>query len=147
MNERAILAVLVCLPLLSGRACGHPEADRDGKVEQGNESFVVTGEVHYKERILLPPGASLRIAAEDSRSHDERAIAESSAAISGSPPHAFTLTIDESVVDEPKHVILRAEILVDGSRLFMSMEPTPAFDGGRPREGVEIVVEVAPPSD
>jgi uncharacterized lipoprotein YbaY len=138
MNERAILAVLVCLPLVSGR-CGTPKHEQDARVETGNETLLVGGTVHYKERILLLPGATLLVVAEDSSS--KSVIAESTREISGSPPHAFSLTIDEEDMNERKDVTLRAEIHHGGALAFASKEPVPAFDGERPREDVELLVE------
>lgn len=141
MNERAVLFALVCLPLLSGRACGGLDQEPEARVERGNETLIVSGEVLYRERILLPPGAVLRIVLEDGRGE---ILAETSKELAGAPPYAFEVSIDESKVREPRDVRLRAEILRDGAPFFTSREPAPAFDGGRPRRDVEMTLVMAP---
>jgi uncharacterized lipoprotein YbaY len=149
MNERAILAVLVCLPLFAGpRTCAETAENGDARIQAGTETFVVSGEVHYRERMLLTAGASLRVIAEDSSKLDADGgvLAASSRAIMGSPPYSFSLPIDASHVDETRDVTLRAEISVDGVLLFASVESIAAFTDGRPREGIEILVKaVSPP--
>jgi len=140
MNERAILAVLVGLSLASGR-CGSKSHEPDARVDTGGE-LLVSGEVHHKERILLPPGATLLVVAEDGEAPP--ATAESSRSISGSPPYSFTLRLDALEASAPERVMLRAEIWSGGELTFASPEPEPAFDAGAPRDDVSILVVPVP---
>jgi uncharacterized lipoprotein YbaY len=142
MNERAILAVLVCLPLVAGLFCEGRGDERDSRFETGIETFVVSGYVNHSERLLIPSGGILRVVAVDAGDFggDARLVAEATRDITGPPPYTFTLPIDAAAVDEPRTVMLRAEISIDGVHTFESDDTVGAFEGAHPRDDVRILV-------
>ena len=137
MNERAVLVVLICLPLFSGR-CGAEKHDHDARAVNG-EAIVVRGVVHYEERVLLPLGATLLVVAEDVA--QSKVLAEDERDISGSPPHRFSNSIAEAAIEDPRDVELHAEIHSSTGHTFASEEPVKAFAGDRPRVEVELLVQ------
>jgi uncharacterized lipoprotein YbaY len=149
MNERAILAVIVCLPLVAGLFCDGRGDERQGRLETGAETLVVSGYVNHAERLLIPSGGTLRVVAtEPGEPGDEaRIVAEATTAITGPPPYVFALPIDAEAIEEPRDVMLRAEIDVDGVRTFESDDTTFAFEGAHPRDDVQILVRFVSPSD
>ena len=139
MNERAVLAALIVSPLFAG-PCEGEGSGGDARVLMGDETIVIEGEVHHAERISLPPGATLRVVAEERSGDRSRTLAQAKRQVSGSPPYAFTLGIDEAEMEDPRAVVLRAEIHAHGALTFSSEEPERAFDGDQPRRDVVITV-------
>jgi putative lipoprotein len=103
---------------------------------------VITGEVWYRERMALPPGAKVIVILEDQSRADVPAIPITDythVVDDKAPPYAFRLVYDPSVINERMTYGLRARIEMDGKLLFTSTEHIDPF-GGEPGEPVRIMV-------
>lgn len=80
----------------------------------------LTGEVTYRERIALPPNATLRVQLLDVSLQDTRATvhAEAEIASKGQVPLTFTLNFDDSVFQPGHTYALSAEIAAGGEVWF-----------------------------
>ncbi len=86
--------------------------------------LTVSGEVYFLERIALPPGAIVRVTAQDVSRMDVAAptLARVDAPAANGPPFAFRLDIPRGQLTPQSRVAVRAQIL-DGSALrFTSTE-------------------------
>lgn len=99
---------------------------------------VVTGTVTYRERIALPPGASLRVTLV--RLDDGAPVLGASADLDlpGQPPFAFTLNLRSPLAEARYGVV--AEILRGSRVLFRSATPYPVDEAGG---ALAVVVEPA----
>jgi len=89
----------------------------------------ISGSVWYRERMMLPPHAVVRIYLEDMSRADVRAevIATTSFATRGGPPWDFILEYDPDRISERNRYGIRVRIEVDGHLLFINKEHIPAF--------------------
>ena len=104
-------------------------------------------DVFYRERMLLPPTAELKVTFEDSAKMDVAAekIAEATVPIQGAPPYRVTLSYDPSKLDARGRYGVRARIENEGQLMFTSTQMNPAFgvDGskdGAPNDPVKVLV-------
>ena len=99
---------------------------------------VIEGEVFYRERIMLPPGAELEVQLEDISRADALAsvITTVTYTLDGGPPYAYRLEYDPSRIDERMRYALRARITREGKLLFTNTEYIDPFSGNP----VEIMV-------
>lgn len=100
---------------------------------------VITGEVWYRERIALPPGAEVVVTLEDQSRADAPAtvLTDYTHVVSDDQqPFAFRLVYDPAAIDERMTYGLRARITQDGELLFTSTEHIEPFTG----EAVRILV-------
>lgn len=103
---------------------------------------VITGEVMYRERIALPPGAKVIVTLEDQSRADAPAtvLTDYTHVVDGTaPPYSFRLVFDPSAIDDRMTYGLRARILMDDQLLFTSTEHIDPF-AGEPGEPVQIMV-------
>ena len=117
------VAALLILPLLG--AVFPAGAGEGGTV-------TVTGEVHYRQRITLPPTAELYVAVEDVSRMDVAAevMAESRIAPAGQVPIAFELNVDASRIDPRYTYAIRVRIEDGGRLLWINTEHIPVrLDG------------------
>ena len=102
----------------------------------------VTGSVLYRERMMLPPGAELKVQLEDISRPD--ALAEVLAVVTqtpaGGPPFDFTIEYDPQRIDKGHRYALRATITLDGNLMFTTNEYTDPFQA----QPVEMMVERVP---
>lgn len=107
------------------------------------EMKTIEGNVWYRERIMLPPTAEVRVILEDVAKMDVKAerIAETSFTPQDGPPWEFTLDYDPSKIHERGRYALRARIEANGQLLFINTEHIAAFvqDPGTP---VKILVSM-----
>jgi putative lipoprotein len=150
MSNRKIATVFsgrwmigVCAVLLA--ACG---SDKEGsmtepKQEPDNSLMrVISGEVWYRERIALPPGAKVIVTLEDQSRADAPAtvITDYTHVVDEqAPPYSFRLVYDPSAIDDRMRYGLRARIEMDGKLMFTSTEHIDPF-AGEPGEPVRIMV-------
>ncbi len=128
MNPALPLTVLAALTLAGCAATAPPE-----KAE-------VTGQVIYRERILLPPNAKVTVVLADTSLMDAPARTLASQVIEGrtAPPFEFALPYDPAAID-PRHVYsVSARIEVDGKLRFITDTHTPVITHGAPTH-VEMV--------
>jgi putative lipoprotein len=90
---------------------------------------VIEGEVFYRERRLLPPGAELRVTLEDVSRMDvtSTVIAESTQMLTGAPPYSFALPYPPERIEARMQYSLRATIRVHDRLLFTSTERLDPF--------------------
>lgn len=103
---------------------------------------VINGEVWYRERMALPPGAEVTVTLEDQSRADVPAtvITDYTHVVDGqAPPYSFRLVFDPSAIDDRMTYGLRARIEHDGKLMFTSTEHIDPF-AGEPGEPVRIRV-------
>lgn len=105
------------------------------------DRLTVSGEVTYRERIALPPDASLSVSLVDLAAPETPRIAAKAALASpGQVPLSFNLNFDSSVLAEGASYGIVAEIVgSDGAVWFRNPEPF-AVDPRVPAEGILVVV-------
>jgi len=97
----------------------------------GSDSMkTIEGSVWYRERMLLPPNAEVRVYLEDVSRMDVPAdvIATTRFVPQGVPPWNFTLEYDPAKLHEKGRYGLRARIELDGRLMFFNTEHISAFD-------------------
>ncbi len=131
-----------CAVLLA--ACSDNEESMVGPEQEPDNSLmrVISGEVWYRERIALPPGAEVTVTLEDQSRADAPAtvITDYTHVVDEqAPPYSFRLVFDPSAIDERMTYGLRARIEYDGKLMFTSTEHIDPF-AGEPGEPVRIMV-------
>lgn len=114
-----------------------PEQKPDNSLMQ-----VISGEVWYRERIALPPGAEVSVTLEDqSRADAPATVITDYTHIVGEqgPPYSFRLVFDPSAIDDRMRYGLRARIEHEGKLMFTSTEHIDPF-AVEPGEPVRIMV-------
>lgn len=113
-----------------------PEQQPDNSLMQ-----VISGEVWYRERIALPPGAKVIVTLEDQSRADAPAdvLTDYTHVVDGPGPYSFRLVYNPSAIDDRMKYGLRARIENDGKLLFTSTEHIDPF-AGEPGEPVRIMV-------
>jgi putative lipoprotein len=131
-----LLAVLLA-------ACGdEAEPMTEAKQKPDNSLMrVISGEVWYRERIALPPGAEVTVTLEDQSRADVPAtvITDYTHIVDGQGPYSFRLVYDPAAIDERMTYGLRAKIEHEGKLMFTSAEYVDPF-AGEPGEAVRIMV-------
>jgi len=91
----------------------------------GAQEFVITGEVTYRERIALPPDASLNMLLVDLDDRDSEPLVGASAIISrpGQVPLQFTFTVQSQAIDDDGRYGLVAEIISHRRVWFRNTRP------------------------
>ena len=86
-------------------------------------------ESFYRERMMVPPNAQLRVTLSDVSKMDVAADLLTEVAIDnpGAPPYTVSLDYDPSVIDQRMRYAVRATIRVDDKLLFTSTEQFDAF--------------------
>ena len=102
---------------------------------------VISGEVWYRERIAIPPGAKVIVVLEDQSKADAPAtvITDYTHIVDGQGPYPFRLVYDPSALDERMRYGLRARIEKDAKLLFSSTEHIDPF-ASAPGEPVRVMV-------
>ena len=107
------------------------------------ETAEVTGQVIYRERMLLPPNARVTVVLADTSLMDAPAkVIDTQVLTGGSPPYTFTLNYDPAKID-PRHTYsVSARIEVDGKLRFITDTHTPVITRGAPNHVEMIAVGV-----
>jgi putative lipoprotein len=105
------------------------------------DELTITGEVTYRERLALPPDASLNMLLVDLDAPDAEPLAGAAAIISrpGQVPLQFTFRVESQAVDEAGRYGLTAEIVSHDTVWFRNAVPL-ALDGTAP---VLVIVALA----
>ncbi len=108
---------------------------------------VLTGTVTYRERMMLPPDAVIRVQLEDVSRADAPAIILASDRLEprGGPPFGFRLEYDPGQISPRHSYALRARVEADGRLLFINDTRVDAFANG-PTGPVRIPVVRVPSS-
>jgi putative lipoprotein len=121
-------------------ACNGAEESMVEAKQQPDNSLmrVISGEVWYRERIALPPGAEVIVTLEDQSRADALAtvITDYTYIVDGPGPYEFRLVYDPRAIDDRMTYGLRARIEHDGKLMFTSTEHIDPFTG----EPVRIMV-------
>ena len=104
------------------------------------ETAEVTGQVIYRERMLLPPNARVTVVLADTSLMDAPARTLASQVIEGqtAPPFKFALAYDPAAIDPRNVYSVSARIEVDGKLRFITDTHTPVITHGAPTH-VEII--------
>ena len=127
----------ICAVLLA--ACSDHEESVPEQEPDNSLMRVISGEVWYRERITLPPGAEVIVRLEDQSRADAPAtvITDYTHIIDGSgPPYKFRLVYDPTAIDDRMTYGLRARIEHERKLMFTSTEHIDPFAG----EPVRIMV-------
>ncbi|WDR05029.1 META domain-containing protein [Devosia rhodophyticola] len=94
----------------------------------------MVGQITYRERIALPPGASLRMAIVDMAKPDLPEIVAATAAISptGQVPLQFDFSVHSRLINAGGQFGLIAQIIADNQIWFASPRPVPLQFGTNP---------------
>lgn len=138
---RGKLLIGICAVLLV--ACSDKEEPMAEQKQEPDNSLmrVISGEVWYRERMALPPGAEVIVTLEDQSRADAPAtvITDYTHIVDGAGPYSFRLVYDPAAIDERMTYGLRARIEHDGKLMFTSTEHIDPF-AGEPGEPVRIMV-------
>jgi putative lipoprotein len=94
---------------------------------------VVTGNVMYLERIMLPPETQARIRLVDvTDSRAPKTVAEFSEKVGGKVPIPFRLAPGAWALREDRIYQVRAELIMPGGRKWGHFESYPVLTGGSP---------------
>lgn len=103
----------------------------------------VTGSVLYRERIMLPPTATVTVSLADTSLMDAPAkIIDIQVLTGGSPPYKFTLNYDPAQIVANHTYTVSARIEVDGKLRFITDTHTPVITRGAPNHVEMIAVGV-----
>ena len=132
----------ICAMLLA--ACGEKEGSMTEAKQEADNSLmrVISGEVWYRERIALPPGAEVTVRLEDQSRADapDTVLTDYTHVVDGqAPPYPFRLVFQPLDIDDRMTYGLRARIEHDGKLMFTSTEHIDPF-AGEPGEPVRIMV-------
>ncbi len=142
MKIKTVWAIGACAVLLT--ACGSDqEASMENAKQQPDNSLmqVISGDVWYRERIALPPGAKVIVTLEDQSRADAPAtvITDHTHIVDGQGPYSFRLVYDPAAIDERMTYGLRARIEHDGRLMFSSTAHIDPF-ASEPGQPVRIMV-------
>jgi len=105
--------LLLCATTLLGACSAHTVQSPQGEI---------SGTASYRERMMLPPGATLQVTLEDVSSSDAPAdaIARAEVEASKAPPYSFTLAYDPARINSNHRYNVRARIMADDKLMFQS---------------------------
>ena len=105
--------LLLCATALLGACSAHTVQSPQGEI---------SGTASYRERMMLPPGATLQVTLEDVSSSDAPAdaIARAEVEASKAPPYSFTLAYDPARINSNHRYNVRARIMADDKLMFQS---------------------------
>lgn len=112
-------------------------------LSQVEPSPLVTGSVIYRERIALPPNATLKIQLVDVSRMDAPAVVLGEQVISptGQVPIPFEIAYDPAQIDDRMSYAVQARIEVGGELMFISTQAYPVITRDNPTKDLEILVE------
>jgi putative lipoprotein len=126
---RPLFAILICVILAQQTVAAMAEMR------------TINGTVAYRERMALPPGASVEIKLVDGSRADAPSgtIAETTIVPEGQVPVAYRLTYEASDILPGRSYALQARITVGGRLMFITTTRHPIFSDGADR--TDIIVE------
>ena len=142
-NYRALpgSALLLCAALALG-ACGERSPGVTGGQNEEVEVASIEGQVFYRERMLLPPGAQVEIELQDISRADAPATVVASVRLTPDhgPPYLFSIEYDPARIDPRMRYGLRAAITAGDRLMFTTTEHIDPF-GEQP---LEVLVRRVP---
>lgn len=134
-----------------GAACGTRQQDGEASSTVAMLG-TITGTATYRERIALPPDATLEAVLVDVTGTDaaSQEISRTTIQRPSHPPIAFTIGYEPRLIDEQRRYAIRARILVDGLPWFATDQMYPVLTHGAGREAELLLRRVtsvdAPPA-
>ena len=126
MSKHGIADFWLAVALMLGlTACGgEQESVETVDLEEEVTVAKIEGEVFYRERMMLPPGAEVEVQLQDvSRADALAAVMETVMfKAEGGPPYAFIIHYDPADIDERSRYSLRATITHGDQLMFTSTE-------------------------
>jgi putative lipoprotein len=143
MSLRGASSVLVAAAFLS--AC--PQAEPPLPIANPNHLGLLSGTVTYRERMALPPNASVTVRVWDAMEPPTSStIGETTFVAQGQVPLPFQLFFAGDLIQASHTYGARASISVDGVVWFQTETPVPVLTNGAPNVEVELLVKrVTPP--
>jgi putative lipoprotein len=104
-------------------------AASDPADNESNSLATLQGHVWYRERMMLPANAEIKVFLEDVSRMDTTStiLAKTQLNPQGGPPYAFSLQYDPDLIQPARRYALRARIEVDGRLIFINKQHIPAF--------------------
>lgn len=139
----SLLSIILGFVLIGLAACS---ADQEPvKPMAAQESATVStieGDVFYRERMMLPPGAEVEVQLQDVSRADALATVLASVMFKpeGGPPYPFSIEYKPADIDERMRYSLRATITVGDQLMFTSTEFIDPFSG----EALNIMLQRVP---
>jgi len=136
-----LAATLGCQPS-GGKS---PASDKEDGSEGASSIAKLDVEVLYRERMMLPPTATLEVVLEDGAKMDVAAelVSKKKVPVKTGPPYSVTLGYEPSKLDAKGRYGVRARIENEGRLMFTSAEFNPAFGtNGSPGEAPNAPVRV-----
>lgn len=102
---------------------------------------ILEGEVYYRERILLPPGALLEMTLEDVSKMDVASVQISSVQQTlegGTSPYPFSLNYDAALIKPNMRYNLRAKVMLSDKLLMTSTEQLDPFRNSHDRINIKL---------
>mgnify|MGYP006092637333 CR=1 FL=1 len=144
-NFPSFIVLTVFTALVGLVACSDKSTDSNSQNETGIQTKAALTQlpvvVSYRERIMLPPTATVRVTLNDISRMDVAAtiIDQKTSNTQGGPPYHLTMTYDASKIEPQLNYALRAHIEDNGKLLFTNTSAIPAFENnGQP---VDILVQ------
>lgn len=111
--------------------------------ETPGQPLAVTGDVIYRERIAMPPGAVVKVQVADVSKQDVAAdvIGEQVIENPGNVPVKFAVPYDAGKIEAGLTYAVSARIEVDGKLQWISTTRIPVITNGAPTSGVEVLVQ------
>jgi putative lipoprotein len=138
MRNRSVLAASL-LGLFAAGASGAVARSQDDAAAQPK----ITGQVTYRERVALPPDASVQVRLDDVSQPEgsPRRVAETTVATAGRQvPIAFELPYRAADIVASRRYVVRAKITAGDKTLFSTKTPYPVITRGAPTR-LEILVQ------
>lgn len=139
MKARIVLAASVTGLLVAGGIHAAARSQDDAAAAQAR----ITGTVSYRERIALPPDASVQVRLDDVSQPEgaPKRVAETTAPTAGKQvPIPFELPYKAADIVSSRRYVVRAKIVAGGKTLFSTKTPYPVITRGAPTS-LEILVQ------
>ena len=139
-------SLVVAVVLLMTTGCSGSEHN-DESSDATPSLQTLTGEVFYRERRYVPPGAELHITLKDVSQvgAPSTVVATSTILLAGAQPYQFTLDYSPADIDARKQYTLHASITFYGELLFTSAKRLDPFK--HPEDTISIQLKLVGPSE
>ena len=129
---------LLALTVLAGCASAPPPP-------AGPSSAAITGQVVWRERIMLPPQTKVIVRLQDVSLADAPAKVIAEAVIPAqTPPVEFSLGYDPAQISPTARIAVSARVEIDGRLRFINDEHIAVINGGPTKDVTVLVKGVAP---
>ena len=142
--KQAMTYLVVLLAIMGLSGCGGQEKGMESAAAEPAEPVMATieGNVTYRERMMLPPGARVEVQLQDVSRADAPAevLAEVQLTPEGGPPYPFAIEYDKARIQPNMRYALRAKISVGDQLMFTTTDYIDPFGSN----GTNIIVRRVP---